>query len=113
MSFVFMVFHWPEPDQAAALAEGMRAMRDAMLAIPGCVGVDPPYLTDEAEPCLVGISYWASEQAFNDADLPLGNPDQLFPGETRPRRRYLLREAPPQASVDHPGALTREARERH
>lgn len=100
MSFVFMAFHWPEPDHTAALADGMRAMREAMLAVPGCVGVDPPYLTDDDGTCLVGISYWKSEQAFNDANLPLGDPEQVFPGETRPRRRYLLRESPPGASGD-------------
>jgi hypothetical protein len=43
----------------------MREMRDALLAIAGCIGVEPPFLTEaEGAECLVGISKWESEEAF-------------------------------------------------
>jgi Antibiotic biosynthesis monooxygenase len=64
MSFVFMVFHWPNPDQRETLAQSMREMREALLQTPGCVGVDPPYLLDYEGECLVGISKWESKEAF-------------------------------------------------
>jgi hypothetical protein len=42
MSFVFMVFHWPESGRAEALAGSLREMRDLLLATPGCVAVSRP-----------------------------------------------------------------------
>ena len=91
-SFIFMVFHWTEPGEAGALADGMREMRDQLLAMPGCVAVEPPYLTDDGS-CLVGISKWESEDAFRSSGITLRASDEIVPGETRPRERFLLREA--------------------
>ena len=54
MSFVFMVFHWPEPGRADTLAQSMREMGGALAATPGCVGVEPPYVADDGA-CLVGF----------------------------------------------------------
>lgn len=88
-----MVFHWPEPGRTNALAASMREMRDALLAIPGCVGVEPPFLTEaDGAECLVGISKWESEEAFLSSGFTLRAPDEVVEGETRPRQRYLLRE---------------------
>src|SRR6266550_1881766 len=70
MSFVFMVLHWPEPGRGEALAAGMREMRDLLLAKPGCVGVEPPYLTEDGS-CLVGISKWESADAFHASGITL------------------------------------------
>jgi quinol monooxygenase YgiN len=92
MSFVFMVFHWPEPDHRDALARGMLEMRELLLDKPGCLGVDPPYLTEDGS-CLVGISRWVSQGAFEAAGIPLGQPGEVVPGETRPRERYFLHAA--------------------
>jgi quinol monooxygenase YgiN len=92
MSFVFMVLHWPEPEQLQELAEGMREMREAMLAVPGCLGVDPPYL-DQNLTCLVGISRWVSKQAFLELGLTFGDQHETVSGETRPRQRFFLEEA--------------------
>jgi len=92
MSFVFMVLHWPEPGRGEALAAGMREMRDLLLAKPGCVGVEPPYLTEDGS-CLVGISTWESADAFQASGITLRPSDETVEGETRPRERFLLHEA--------------------
>lgn len=94
MSFVFMVLHWPEPGHADALARSMLDMRTALLATPGCVGVDPPYRTEDGQ-CLVGISRWESRQVFLDSGVTLPPPDEIVEGEKRPRQRFLLEEALP------------------
>ena len=60
--------------------------------LPGCVAVEPPYLTDDGS-CLVGISKWESEDAFRSSGITLRASDEIVPGETRPRERFLLREA--------------------
>ncbi len=93
MSFIFMVFHWPEPSHRETLAQEMREMRDLLLAKPGCEAVEPPYLI-ESEECLVGISKWESKQAFLASGITLRPPDEIVEGETRPRRRFFLLEAP-------------------
>lgn len=91
--FTFMVLHWPEPERTTELADGMRQMRDLMLSLPGCLAVEPPYL-DQHGTCLVGISTWASKEAFLAAGLILGADDEIPPGEVRPRQRFLLEEVP-------------------
>ncbi len=93
MSFIFMVFHWPEPGHSDTLAQGMREMRDLLTATPGCVAVEPPYLI-EGEECLVGISKWESKEAFLASGITLRPPDEIVEGETRPRQRFFLHEVP-------------------
>lgn len=92
VSFIFMVFHWPEPGRRAEFAESMREMAGALRAIPGCVEVEPPYATEDGE-CLVGISKWDSREAFLASGVTLRPPDEVVEGETRPRQRFLLDEA--------------------
>ncbi len=92
MSFAFMVFHWPEPGHRARLAQSMRDMRDVLVDTAGCVGVEPPYLTEDGD-CLVGISTWESHDAFLAAGITLRPPDESVEGETRPRQRFFLNEA--------------------
>jgi heme-degrading monooxygenase HmoA len=92
MSFVFMVFHWPEDGRHDELAQSMREMGGALASLPGCLAVEPPYLTDDGN-CLVGISKWESRQAFFDSGITLRPPDEVAEGETRPRQRFLLEEA--------------------
>jgi Antibiotic biosynthesis monooxygenase len=92
VSFVFMVFHWPEPEHRDALAKSMLEMRNALQQTPGCIDVDPPYLVDHEGECLVGISKWDSREAFGASGLVLGAPDEIVEGETRPRQRFLLDE---------------------
>jgi len=87
-----MVFHWPEPGRREELAASMREMRDLLLAKPGCLEVEPPYLTEDGE-CLVGISKWQSKEAFEDSGITLRPADEIFEGETRPRERFLLHQA--------------------
>jgi quinol monooxygenase YgiN len=92
MSFVFMVFHWPEPGRGEELAAGMREMRGLLLDKPGCLGVEPPYLTAEGD-CLVGISKWESEAAFRASGITLRPAGEIVEGEVRPRERFFLHEA--------------------
>ena len=87
-----MVFHWPEPGHSDVLARSMREMAGALAGLPGCVAVDPPYLTEDGS-CLVGISRWESRQAFLASGITLRPPDEVVEGETRPRERFLLDEA--------------------
>jgi antibiotic biosynthesis monooxygenase len=88
-----MVFHWPEPGRSEELAASMREMRDALWAIPGCIGVEPPFLTEaEGAECLVGISKWESGDAFRSSGIELRAPDEIVPGEVRPRQRFFLEE---------------------
>lgn len=94
MSFVFMVLHWPREEHRQSLAESMLGMRQAMLARPGCLAVEPPYLTEDGG-CLVGWSRWASREAFESSGITLGPEDRVFDGELRPRQRFLLEEAVP------------------
>jgi hypothetical protein len=92
MSFIFMVFHWPEAGRRDTLAQSMREMRDVLTGTPGCVAVEPPYLTDDGA-CLVGISKWESKQAFLASGITLRPPGEIVEGETRPRERFFLEEA--------------------
>lgn len=91
MSFIFMVFHWPEAGHRDELARGMREMRDLLLRTPGCLAVEPPYLT-EGDECLVGISKWESKEAFLASGITLRPADEIVEGETRPRHRFFLLE---------------------
>lgn len=92
MSFIFMVFHWPEPGRGGELAAGMREMRDLLLGMEGCLGVEPPYLTEDGA-CLVGISKWESAEAFHASGITLRPTEEVVEGETRPRQRFFLNEA--------------------
>jgi hypothetical protein len=100
VSFIFMVFHWPEPGHRDALAGSMREMRDALTSLPGCIAVEPPYLTDDGT-CLVGISKWESREAFFASGITLRPSDQIVEGELRPRQRFLLDEV--DTSAAQPG----------
>ncbi len=71
----------------------MREMRDALVTTPGCLAVEPPYLTEEEGDCVVGISKWESKEAFLVSGFTLRPPDEVVEGETRPRRRFFLEEA--------------------
>ncbi len=72
----------------------MRGMGDAVAGPPGCVHVEPPYLTEDGT-CLVGISKWESRQAFLASGITLRPPGEIVEGEivegeTRPRQRFFL-----------------------
>lgn len=40
-----MTLHYPAPDSAKGLADGMAQMRGWMESQPGCLGVEPPLLS--------------------------------------------------------------------
>jgi hypothetical protein len=74
MSFVFMVFHWPKPEQRDTLAQSMREMREALRNTAGCIDVDPPYLVDHEGECLVGISKWSRRKRSSPQALSFALP---------------------------------------
>jgi hypothetical protein len=87
--FVFMTLHYPAPDHVQALANGMEQMRGWMQSQPGCLGVEPPLLTEDGT-CLVGYSRWESKEAFLATGI---DPDALTEtpsSELRPRQPYFL-----------------------
>jgi quinol monooxygenase YgiN len=87
-----MVFHYPTPENRAALAQGMGEMAAHMTGQPGLVEVTPPWW-DEQNQALVGISRWESQAAFRRAvqTPPADRPDTDIPaGERRPRQRFYL-----------------------
>jgi hypothetical protein len=92
MSFIFMVFHWPEPGRGDALAQSMQEMGSMLAGTTGCIAVEPPYFTEDGA-CLVGISKWESTQAFLASGITLRPPDEIVEGETRPRQRFFLEQA--------------------
>ncbi len=61
--FIFMTLHYPSPDNVQALAQGMAQMRGWMESQPGCLGVEPPLVSEDGT-CLVGFSRWESKEAF-------------------------------------------------
>ena len=68
-------------------------MAGLLVEMPGCVSVEPPYVTDDGSR-LVGISKWESEDAFMAAGITTRPAGEVVEGETRPRERFLLREQP-------------------
>lgn len=89
---VFMVLHYPQPGRAHRLVASMFEMGDTMAAMPGCVSVLPPMISED-ESCVVGFASWTSRAVLAAADLQFGDPDQVFDGEVRPRQRFLLTPA--------------------
>ena len=91
--FVFLVLHYPAPENTEQLLRGMNDMRAGLQSLPGCLGVDPPLLTADGT-CLVGYSRWESEEAFWATGITLGSADEVIEGELRPRQRLLLKAQP-------------------
>lgn len=87
--FVFMVLHYPTHESRDRLAHGMAGMRAAMEDQPGCLGVDPPLLTEDGT-CLIGYLQWQSKEAFLATGTTFGPADEIVDGELRPRQRFLL-----------------------
>ena len=94
MSFIFMVLHYPSPEHRDQLARSMGEMRSFLTGKPGCIAVEPPYLTEDGD-CLVGLSKWESKDAFLAVGLTIRPSDEIVEGELRPRQRLYLHEAHP------------------
>jgi hypothetical protein len=88
-----MTLHYPSPEAVEALAEGMLQMRDWMESQPGCLGVDPPLLTEDGT-CLVGYSRWESKQALLATGINLDALIETPSSELRPRQPYFLTSRP-------------------
>ena len=91
--FVFMTLHYPSPGNVQALAHGMVQMRGWMQSQPGCLGVEPPLLSEDGT-CLVGYSRWESKEAFLSTGIDLEALGETPSGELRPRLRYFLTTSP-------------------
>ena len=87
--FVFMTLHYPSPEAVEALAQGMREMRGWMESQPGCLGADPPLLTEDGT-CLVGYSRWQNKEALLATGIDLDALLETPSSELRPRQPYLL-----------------------
>lgn len=87
--FVFMALHYPSPEAVEALAQGMAQMRGWMESQSGCLGVDPPLLTEDGS-CLIGYSRWESKQAFLATGVDLEALARTPSSELRPRQPYFL-----------------------
>ncbi len=87
--FVFMALHYPAPDHAQPLAQGMAQLRGWMESRPGCLGVEPPLLTEDGT-CLVGYSRWDSKEAFLATGIDLDALADTPTTEVRPRQSYFL-----------------------
>jgi len=87
--FIFMTLHNPSADNVEALAEGMVQMRGWMGSQPGCLGVEPPLLTEDGS-CLVGYSRWESKEAFLATGVDLDTLGETPSSELRPRQPYFL-----------------------
>ena len=53
--FVFMPLHYPSGEGVEALAESIVQMHGWTESQPGCLGVEPPLLSENGR-CLVGFS---------------------------------------------------------
>jgi len=82
-----MTLHYPSPDNVQELAHGMAQMRGWMQSQPGCLGVEPPLLSEDGT-CLVGYSRWESKEAFLATGIDLEALGETPSGELRPRQRY-------------------------
>lgn len=87
--FVFMTLHYPSADNVEALADGMAQMRGRMESQPGCLGVEPPLLSEDGT-CLVGYSRWESKEAFLATGIDPDTLSETPSSELRPRQPYFL-----------------------
>ncbi len=87
--FVFMTLHYPSSEHVEALASGMAQMRGWMESQPGCLGVEPPLLTEDGT-CLVGYSRWESKGAFLATGIDLERLGETPDTEVQPRQPLFL-----------------------
>lgn len=87
--FVFMTLHYPSAEAVETLAEGMAQMRGSMESQPGCLGVEPPLVTEDGT-CLVGYSRWESKEALLATGIDLDTLAETPSSELRPRQPYFL-----------------------
>jgi hypothetical protein len=87
--FVFMTLHYPSADSIQTLAHGMAQMRGWMESQPGCLGVEPPLLTEDGT-CLVGFSRWESKEALLATGVDLDALGETPSTELQPRQPYFL-----------------------
>ena len=91
--FVFMTLHYPSTENVEALAKGMAQMRGWMESQPGCLGVEPPLLTEDGT-CLVGYSRWESKEALLATGIDVDTLAETPSSELRPRQPYFLTSFP-------------------
>jgi hypothetical protein len=87
--FVFMTLHYPSPDNVQSLARGMAQMRGWMENQPGCLGVEPPLLTEDGT-CLVGYSRWETKDALVATGIDLDALGATPGSELHARQPYFL-----------------------
>ncbi len=64
---------------------------EQMAGRPGVIEAGP--WQEPGSDCVIGISKWTSREAFLATGITLEPSDEIPPGETRPRQRFLLEDA--------------------
>jgi hypothetical protein len=88
-----MTLHYPSTEAIETLAEGMAQMRGWMESQPGCLGVEPPLLTEDGT-CLVGYSRWENKEALLATGIDLDALAETPSSELQPRQPYFLTSSP-------------------
>lgn len=96
MTYIFMAVHYPEPGTRDEVHARMSAMAASMAGTPGLLEIGP--WLDAAGGRVIGLSRWASREAFEQAMPGSGVPSTtVHDGECRPREYFHL------TSTDSPG----------
>jgi heme-degrading monooxygenase HmoA len=91
MTYIFMAVHYPEAGNGAAVLASMARMAEAAAGTPGLLEIGP-WLEHDGDR-VVGLSRWASREAFDAAMPGSGVPgDVVHQGERRPREYFHLEE---------------------
>ena len=91
MSFIFMVFHYPDSSHRDELVVAMREMAADMAHTPGFI--EAGAWCEPGTDRVIGISKWASKGAFLATGITFRPSDEVPLGETRPRERFFLEVA--------------------
>src|SRR5437870_13628269 len=88
MSFIFMVFHYPETSHRDELVVAMREMAADMAHTPGFI--EAGAWCEPGTDRVIGISKWASKGAFLATAITFRPSAQAPPAQPRPRQRLFL-----------------------
>jgi hypothetical protein len=94
--FIFYSIHYPAPGREAELIESMHHYGELMNQQPGNLFVAPFPFKDPDKGTLMGISIWASEDAFKAALPAMQQHRRDTPSndlETRPPEVFMLHSA--------------------
>jgi heme-degrading monooxygenase HmoA len=89
VTYIFMAVHYPEPGKLDEVYASMSGMAGAMAGTRGLLEIGPWLDRDGGR--VVGLSRWASREAFEAAMPGSGVPNAVkHEGERRPREYFHL-----------------------